>query len=71
MGEREPLVATALIMIILVVLAGVPFHVAPRFAGSTHGGALGVSGALLMLGPLVYLVIKRVKPIKTAVTRHV
>jgi hypothetical protein len=32
---------------------------------------LGVSGALLMLGPLVYLVIKRVKSIKAAVTRHV
>ncbi len=71
MGEREPLVATALIMIILVVWAGLPFHVAPRFAGSPLGGALGVSGALLMLGLLVYLVIKRVKSIKAAVTRHV
>ncbi len=30
-----------------------------------------MSGALLMLVPFVYLVIKRVKPIKTAVTRHV
>ncbi len=58
-------------MIILVVWAGAPFHVAPRFAGSPLGGALGVSGALLMLGALVYLVIKRVKPIKAAVTRHV
>ncbi len=29
-----------------------------------------MSGALLMLGPLVYLVIKRVKSIKAAVTRH-
>ncbi len=71
MGEREPLVATVLIAIILVVWGGGFFHVAPRFAGSPLGGALGVSGALLMLVPLVYLVIKRVKPIKTAVTRHV
>ncbi len=71
MGEREPLVATALIMIILVVWGGSFFHVSPRFAGSPLGGALGVSGALLMLGPLVYLVIKRVKPIKTAATRQV
>ncbi len=71
MGEREPLVATALIMIILVVWGGGAFHVSPRFAGSPLGGALGVSGALLMLVPFVYLVIKRVKPIKTAVTRHV
>ena len=71
MREREPLVATALIMIILVVWWGGAFHVSPRFAGSPLGGALGVSGALLMLGPLVYTVIKRLKPIKTAVTRHV
>ena len=71
MGEREPLVATALVMIILVAWGGGAFHVSPRFAGSPFGGALGVSGAILMLGPLVYLVIKRVKPIKAAVTRHV
>ncbi len=71
MGEREPLVATTLVLIILVVWGGGAFHVSPRFAGSPLGGALGVSGALLMLGPLVYLVIKRVKPIKAAVTRHV
>ncbi len=71
MGEREPLVATALVMIILVAWGGGAFHVSPRFAGSPLGGALAVSGAILMLGPLVYLVIKRVKPIKAAVTRHV
>ncbi len=71
MGERERLVATALVLIILVVWGGGIFHVSPRFAGSPLGGALAVSGALLMLGPLVYLVIKRVNPIKAAVTRHV
>ncbi len=71
MSEREPLVATALVLIILVAWGGGVFHVSPRFAGSPLGGALGVSGALLMLGPLVYSVIKRVKPIKAAVTRHV
>ncbi len=58
-------------MLILVAWGGGVFHVSPRFAGSPLGGALGVSGAFLMLGPLVYLVIKRVKPIKAAVTRHV
>ena len=71
MGEREPIVATGLIMIILVAWGGGAFHVSPHFAGSPLGGALGVSGALLLLGPLVYSVIKRLKPIKTAVTHHV
>ena len=71
MGERERLVVTALIVTILVAWGGAVFHVSPRFAGSALGGALGVSGALLILSPLVYWAIKRVKPIKAAVTRHV
>ncbi len=58
-------------MIILVVWGGGVFHVSPRFAGSALGGALAVSGALLMLAPFVYLVIKRVKLLKALVTRHV
>ena len=71
MGEREPVIATTLIMIILVVWGGGAFAPSLRFAGSPLGGALGVGGALLMLGPLLYLVIKRVKPIRARVTRHV
>lgn len=71
MGEREPVVATALILLILVVWAGGYSAPSVRFAGSPLGGALAVSGSLLMLGPLVYLVIKRVKPIKARLTRHV
>ena len=70
MGEREPVVATALIMIILVVWGGGFFSPSLEFAGSPLGGALAVIGALLMLGPLLYLVVKRVKPIKVRVTRH-
>ncbi len=66
------LVATILVLIILVVVwGGGAYHVLPHFAGSPLGGVLGVSGALLMLGSLVYLVVKRVKPIKTAVTLQV
>ena len=70
MREREPLVATALIMIILVVWWGGAFHVSPRFAGSLSGGVLGVGGTLLMLVPLAaYIVVKRVQFIKRRVTR--
>ncbi len=70
MEEREPAVATALIVIILMVWGGGFFDPSLRFAGSPLGGALAVSGALLMLGPLMYPVIKRIKPIKARVTRH-
>jgi hypothetical protein len=69
--EKEPFIATALTMLVLVVWGGGAIDPSLRFAGSAVGGLLAVSGALLMLGPLVYLVIKRVKPIKRRVTRHV
>ncbi len=58
MGEREPLVATTLVLIILVVVwGGGALHVLPHFAGSPLVGVLGVIGALLMLGWIVYMVV--------------
>ena len=71
MKEKEKLIATVLVVIILFLWFGALLHVSPRFAGSLTGGVLGVSGGLLMLVPLVYMIIKRVKPLKDAVTRRV
>lgn len=71
MREHDSVVVTALVLIVLVVLAGSLLHVSPRFAGSATGGFFGVSGALLMLIPLAYSLIKRVKPLKARVTRYV
>jgi hypothetical protein len=71
MKEREGLVVSGLVALLLVLWLSFPFHTAPRFAGNLLGGVLGVSAALLMLVPLVYLVIKRVPPIKKAVTKRV
>ena len=58
-------------MLILIVWGGGAIEPSLRFAGSAVGGALAVTGAFLMLGPLAYLVIKRIKPIKLRITRHV
>jgi len=71
MKEKEKIIASALVVIILVLWAGALLHVSPRFAGSLAGGIFGVTGGLLMLVPLVYTVIKRVKSLKTAATRRV
>ncbi|MCF6180296.1 MAG: hypothetical protein L3J63_13065 [Geopsychrobacter sp.] len=71
MKEKEKIIATALVVIILFLWSGALLHVSPRFAGSLAGGVLGVSGALLMLVPLVYYIIKRVKSLKSAVTKRV
>jgi hypothetical protein len=71
MREREPLVASALVALLLVLWLGFLVHRDPRFAGSAWGGVLGVSGAALMVASLAYTVVKRVRTVKTWVTRWV
>ncbi len=71
MKEKERLIVSGLVVLLLVLWLGFPFHQSPRFAGSLLGGIFGVSGALLMLVPLIYLIVKRIKSLKTQVTRHI
>ena len=71
MKEREPLVVGGLVALLLALWLGFLFHTSSRFAGSLWGGALGVAGATLMLAPLVYLIVKRVPPLKKWVTARV
>lgn len=71
MKEREPVIVGGLVALLLILWLGFPLHQSPRFAGSFWGGVLGVSGAALMLVPLVYLVVKRIKPLKRYVTKYV
>ena len=71
MKKHDRLVATGLVVLMLVLGLGFLVHQSPRFAGSAWGGALGVSGAVLMLVPLAYMVVKRIPPLKRAVTRQV
>ena len=63
--------ATGLTALVLVLWAGFLVHRSERFAGSAVGGALGVSGAALMLVPLAYSMVKRVSPVKRAVAGRV
>lgn len=71
MKEKERLIVSGLVVLLLVLWLGFPFHQSPRFAGSLLGGIFGVSGALLMTVPLLYLFIKRIKSLKKRVTQHV
>ena len=71
MKERERLVITGLIGLLLLLWLGFLVHRAPQFAESLWGGVLGVSGALLMLVPLAYLIVKRIPPLKKVVTQRV
>jgi hypothetical protein len=71
MKERERIVMTGLVVLMLITWLGFAVHQSPRFAGSFWGGVLAVSGATLMLFPLLYLFIKRVPFLKRFVTRVV
>jgi hypothetical protein len=71
MKERERLVVSGLVVLLLLLWLGFLVHRSPRFAGSAWGGVLGVSGAALMLLPLAYSLVKRVKWVKERIGRWV
>lgn len=71
MKEHERTIVGGLVALLLILWLGFLFHHSPRFAGSLAGGVLAVVGSVLMLVPLAYLIIKRIKPLKAFVTAHV
>jgi hypothetical protein len=70
MKENERILITSLVLLFLLVWLGFTFHSDANFAGSALGGFFAVVGALLMLLPLFYLIVKRVKAVKNTVTKH-
>lgn len=68
MQERERIVVTGLIVLLIILALGFYVHRDPRFPGTLAGGVLGISGAALMLVPLAYLFIKRIPFLKRSVT---
>lgn len=71
MQERERVVVSSLVVLLLLLWLGFAVHRSPRFPGSLWGGVLAISGAVLMLLPLGYSLVKRVPAVKAAVTRRV
>jgi hypothetical protein len=71
MKERERLAVSGLVVLLLLLWLGFLVHRDTRFAGSFWGGVLGVSGAVLMLVPLAYSLVKRVKWVQERLWRRV
>ncbi|MCC6906654.1 MAG: hypothetical protein IT430_01820 [Phycisphaerales bacterium] len=71
MQERERVIVSCLVVLLLVLAAGFVFHRDERFAGSLAGGILGISAAALMFVPLLYLFIKRIPFLKRRIVSHV
>lgn len=71
MRDHEKVIATALLLLLLVAWSVFLAHEDPRFAGSALGGLFGVLALLVMLVAYLYPVVKRVGPVKRAVSRTV
>lgn len=69
--QRETLIATCVLGILLLTWLGFFLHRSPRFPGSGVGAIFGIGGALLMLVPLVYTVAKRVTALGGRITARV
>ena len=71
MKNTERVIVISIFAILVFAWLGFLLHVSPRFAGSGIGAVFGISAAVLMLGPLAYVVVKRVPYVNERVTKYV
>ncbi len=71
MKERERVVVTGVLSVFLLAWLGFLVHTSPRFPGSGIGAVFGIAGAVLMLIPLAYPIIKRVPFFHARITPHI
>jgi hypothetical protein len=71
MKDRDRVVVPGVFAVLLLAWLGFLFHHSPRFPGSGLGAAFGIAGALLMLVPLGYPIVKRVPFLRDRITPHV
>ena len=71
MKNTERLIVGSIFALLMFAWLGFLLHVSPRFAGSGVGAVFGIAGAVLMLGPLAYVIVKRIPYVNERVTKHV
>ena len=71
MKDREPMIAAATVFVLVLIWIAGSIAPSARFAGSTLGGMLALTGAFLMLTPLLLLAVKRIAWINSKVTPHI
>ncbi len=71
MKEQERFIVTGTLTVLLLTWLGFLVHRSPRFPGSGIGALFGIGGAVLMLIPLAYPIVKRVPFLQARVTRYV
>ena len=70
MKESERIVVTSIFALLIFAWLGFLVHTSTRFAGSGVGAVFGISGALLMLLPLLYVAIKRIPYLREHVSKY-
>ena len=71
MKEREGIIVTGGLSVLLLGWLGFLLHRSPRFPGSGIGAVFGIAGAALMLVPLAYPIAKRIPFLKARITQRV
>ncbi len=67
MKERERIVVSGLVALMMLLWLGFVLHRSLRFAGSLTGGIIGIAAAVFMLVPLAYSGVKRIRSVRAAV----
>lgn len=70
MPRQDRFAAVSIFVLLMVFWLGFLVHRSPQFAGSAWGGFFGVAGALFMLVPLAYTLVKRIARLRRAFTRR-
>jgi hypothetical protein len=71
MKNQERIIVSSILAVLIFGWLGFLLHVSPDFAGSGVGAVFGISGAVLMLVPLIYVFVKRIPFLKTRITKYV
>ena len=71
MKEREGIIVSGTVCVLLLAWLGFLLHRSPRFPGSGVGAVFGIAGAALMLVPLAYPIAKRIPFLHARITAHV
>ena len=71
MNERQGIVVSGTVCVLLLGWLGFLLHRSPRFPGSGEGAVFGIAGAALMLVPLAYPIAKRIPFLHARMTSHV
>ena len=70
MKEREGIIVTGVLSVLLLAWLGFLVHRSPRFPGSGVGAVFGIAGAALMLVPFAYPIVKRIPFLNARITPH-